>query len=474
MEKTLFIDSHAHLGDNRFEGDRRGVIKRARSAGLRRIIDVGCWSDEGGFLDVEALMKDYDFIYGALGVHPHDAAKVDVSAAFSRIRSLVLCPGGEARGAKVVGIGETGLDYHYDNSPRSVQQEVFARHLALARELNLPVIIHTREAWADTMRILGDEGFGTGEAGEGVFHCFSGGPEEARKALEMGFYISISGVVTFKGADNVREAVKATPIERLLIETDCPYLAPAPKRGRRNEPAFVLETARAVAEIKGLSLSDVGRITTLNAEEVFGLTGSQEKARIAYPIRNSLYLNITNRCTNRCSFCAKFRSYTVKGHFLRLGEEPDFSGVIRAVGESPEQYDEIVFCGYGEPLIRLDLVKKVGMFLKRRGCRIRIDTDGLANLVHGRNVLPELMFVDTISVSLNAPDSSTYQKLIKTPFGDAAYPAILFFLREAKRYITRVVASVVAVPGLDIEACRRVAVEDAGVEFRVREYNEVG
>ncbi len=473
MEKSLFIDSHAHLGDSRFDGDRAEVIERARQAGLKRIIDVGCWSDEGGFSGVESLMRDHDFIYAALGVHPHDAEKVDVGAAFSRIKSLALGPGGEARGAKVVAIGETGLDYHYDNSSRSAQQEVFARHLALARELNLPVVIHTREAWGDTLRILCDEGFGTGEAGDGVFHCFSGGPEEAREALEMGFYISISGVVTFKGADNVREAVKAAPIERLLLETDCPYLAPAPKRGRRNEPANVVETARAVAEIKGLSLSDVGRITTLNAEEVFGLAGP-EKARIAYPIRNSLYLNITNRCTNRCSFCAKFRSYTVKGHYLRLNEEPGFSEVIRAIGPEPEKYDEIVFCGYGEPLIRLDLVKKVGMFLKRRGCRIRIDTDGLANLVHGRNILPELMFVDTISVSLNAPDSETYQKLVKTPYGEAAYPAILFFLREAKKYITRVVASVVAVPGLDIEACRRVAVEDAGVEFRVREYNEVG
>ncbi len=473
MEKTLFIDSHAHLGDSRFDEDRAEVIERARQAGLKRIIDVGCWSDEGGFSDVVALMKEYDFIYGALGVHPHDAAKVDVSAAFSRIKALALGPGGEARGGKVVAIGETGLDYHYDNSPRSAQQDVFRRHLVLARELNLPVVVHTREAWADTVRILEDEGFGEGEDGEGVFHCFSGGPEEARKALEMGFYISISGVVTFKGAENVREAVKATPTESLLIETDCPYLAPAPKRGRRNEPAFVVETARAIAELKGLSIEDVARITTLNAENVFGL-GGPEKARIAYRIRNSLYLNITNRCTNRCTFCAKFKSYTVKGHFLRLNEEPGFREIIDAIGGTPEKYDEIVFCGYGEPLIRIELVKKVGLFLKRMGCRIRIDTDGLANLVHGRNVLPELMFVDTISVSLNAPDSKTYQELVKTPFGEAAFPAILFFLREAKKYIPRVVASVVAVPGLDIEACRRVAVEDAGVEFRVREYNEVG
>ncbi|MFQ5354263.1 MAG: TatD family nuclease-associated radical SAM protein, partial [Thermodesulfobacteriota bacterium] len=337
-------------------------------------------------------------------------------------------------------------------------------------------IIHTREAWEDTISILGEEGFSEGGDGAGgVFHCFSGGPEEAVKALQMGFYLSISGVVTFKGAENIREAVKAAPMEKLLIETDCPYLAPEPKRGRRNEPAFVVETARKVAGLKGLSLEDVARITTLNAEEVFGLApAADKKARIAYKIRNSLYLNITNRCTNTCTFCAKFKSYTVKGHFLRLGEEPDFRQVLDAIGANPQQYDEIVFCGYGEPLIRIDLVKKLGLFLKKMGCTIRIDTDGLANLVHGRNVLKELMFVDCISVSLNAPDSETYQKIIKTPFGDAAYPAILFFLREAKKFVPRVVASVVALPGLDIEACRRVAEEDAGVGFRVREYNNMG
>jgi len=472
MEKPLFIDTHAHLDDKRFDEDRLEVIERLKSAGLKRVITVGCWSAETGFKGVEALIKEYDFIYGALGVHPHDAATADVDRAFAKIKTLAL---GKFDGSKskIVAIGETGLDYHYNNSPRDAQRDIFRRHLGLARELNLPVSIHTREAWEDTVKILRDEGFGEGEAGGGIFHCFSGGPDEAVEAIKMGFYLSISGVVTFKGAENIREAVRATAIEKLLLETDCPYLAPLPNRGKRNEPAFLVETARKVSELKGLGLEDVARITTLNAEEVFGL-GVHDKTRIAYKIRNSLYLNITNRCTNRCSFCAKFKSYTVKGHFLRLGEEPNFKELLDAIGENPEQYDEIVFCGYGEPLIRIDLVKKLGLFLKKKGCKIRVNTDGLANLVHGRNVLPELMFVDCISVSLNAPDSETYQRLIKTPFGDAAYPAILFFLREAKRYIARVVASVVAVPGLDVEACRLVAREDAGVEFRVREYDNVG
>ncbi|MEE8574313.1 MAG: TatD family nuclease-associated radical SAM protein, partial [Thermodesulfobacteriota bacterium] len=298
----------------------------------------------------------------------------------------------------------------------------------------------------------------------------------AAVALELGFYISISGSVTFKKADELREVVRGVPVERLLLETDCPYLAPVPNRGKRNEPSYVVRTAEMIAELKGLTLADTARITTLNAENVFALPGSVTgEAELAYRIRDSLYLNITNRCTNYCTFCAKFKSYTVKGHYLRLNEEPTALDIFKAIGADPaEKYDEIVFCGYGEPLIRLDLVKEVGLKLKKMGCRIRIDTDGLANLVHGRNILPELKFVDCVSVSLNAPDSDAYQSIVKTPFGDAAYPAILFFLREAKKHIAKVVATAVSVPGVDMEATRKVAAGEIGVTFRVREYNEVG
>ncbi len=468
MEKTFFIDTHAHLDDPKFENDRAQIIARAEEAGVKTIISVICWDKKRGFSHGLDAIKGHDFIYPALGIHPHEAKDVKDESPFKLIRDLTHKLSGGA--GRVVAIGETGLDYHHAHSPAVFQKEVFARQIALARELNLPLIIHSREADKDTIEILKSEG--AAEAGGG-FHCFSGGNETAYQALKMGFYLSFTGVVTFPGAETLRETIKGVPVEKLLIETDCPYLAPVPERGKRNEPSFVVHTARAIAGIKGLSLEDVGRITTLNAEELFGLK-LKEEARIAYPIRNSLYLNITNRCTNHCTFCAKFKSYTVKGHYLRLGEEPTFSEVLSAIGPDPSKYDEIVFCGFGEPLIRLDLVKQVGMHLKRMGCRIRIDTDGLANLVHGKNVLPELMFVDTVSVSLNAPDSETYQRLVKTPFMDKAYPAILFFIRDAKKYIQKVIASVVAVPGLDIEACRRVAEDDLGVAFRVREYNKVG
>lgn len=467
MINSRFIDTHAHLDDVRFDADRAGVIKRAEEAGVGSIITVGCWNARDGFGRVTEIAGRYGSVSYALGVHPHDAKEVKDDTPFDLIRELA-----GAEGAALVAIGETGLDYHYMNSPAKTQRETFARQIRLARELNLPLIVHSREAEEDTVEILRREG--AAESG-GVLHCFSGGPRMAKECLDMGLYLSFTGTVTFPKAEEAREVLKSVPIERILVETDCPYLAPVPLRGKRCEPAFLVETAKKIAEVKGLSLEDVARITTLNARSLFALERKNDRqAKISYPIRNSLYLNITNRCTNYCSFCAKGSSYTVKGHYLKLAREPGAEEVLKAVGPDPSKYDEVVFCGFGEPLIRLELVKKVGRYLKDKGCRVRIDTDGLANLVHGRDVLPELKFLDCISVSLNAPDSETYQKLITTPFTEAAYPAILAFIREAKNHVPRVVATVVAVPGLDVEACRRVAEDELGVEFRVREYNEVG
>lgn len=477
MERPLFIDTHAHLDDERYDADRPDVLKRALDAGLKHIITVGCWDRLKGFQPVIELIKAHGFISASLGIHPHEAGSISNEDVFNEIRELALAQMTTSFSPlplrRIVAIGETGLDYYKSETPKDAQKRVFARQVALARELNLPLIIHSRDAHDDTMGLLESEG---ASSTGGVFHCFSGNSQEAKEALDAGFYISFTGVITFKNAQKLREAVKAVPIERMLIETDCPYLAPEPHRGQRNEPSYVVQVAKAVAEIKGMSLDDVARLTTANAIDLFGLDGvaGKEEPKIAYGIRNSLYLNITNRCTNHCTFCAKFKSYTVKGHYLRLRQEPSFADVVRAAGPEPEKYDEVVFCGFGEPLIRVDLVRQAGMHFKRLGCKIRIDTDGLANLVHKRNVLPELMFVDCISVSLNAPDSGTYQRLVKTPFGDKAYPAILYFLREAKKFIPKVVASVVAVPGLDIEACRKVAEDDLGVAFRIREYDNVG
>ena len=367
----------------------------------------------------------------------------------------------------MVAIGEIGLDYHYDNSPREIQREVFMKQLQLAREAGLPVIIHSREAERDTLDIIRESGVNTG-----VFHCFSGDMDMAGKGMAMGFSISIAGPVTFRNAKRLKEIAAAIPDDYLLIETDAPYLTPEPLRGKRNEPSFLVHTAKAVAELRGVSPEDISRITTLNATRLFKMGESPQKGEITYQIRDSLYLNITNRCTNRCSFCIRFHSDYVKGHNLRLSEEPGEKELRDAIGD-PSQYKEVVFCGYGEPLLRLDLVRNVAAWIKERGGRVRIDTNGHGNLIHGRNILPELKgIVDSISISLDAHDEETYDRICRPAFKNA-FRGVIDFISEAKKYIPHVQITVVKLEGVDIGKCRKIA-EDLGVGFRVRKLDVVG
>ena len=253
----FLTDTHAHLDFPQFDDDREEVIARALAAGVGIIINVG--ADLASSRRAVALAEAHPQIYAAVGVHPHDA-KTLTEEVLTELREL-------ARHPQVVAIGEIGLDFYRDLSPRDVQRQAFERQLALARELDKPVIIHDREAHAEVMDTLR-----RWQGLRGVLHCFSGSLEMARRAVELGFYISIAGPVTFKNARRLPEIVRQLPLERLLIETDCPYLAPHPHRGERNEPAYVRLVAEAVAEIKGLPLEEVARVTTANTQTLFGLT----------------------------------------------------------------------------------------------------------------------------------------------------------------------------------------------------------
>ena len=257
----MFVDSHAHIDGSEFDDDREQVIERAVSAGVTTILNVGTGDPHSdAFERAVALGEKYESVYTAIGTHPHDARIYD-DAAQEKIRKLI------NSSSRVIAWGEIGLDFHYDNSPRITQVEVFGKQLRSAHESNLPVIIHTREAEAETIEILKAE-YALAER-RGVFHCFSGSLELAKSALELGFFISFSGIVTFKKADELRAVAKYVPAERLLIETDCPFLTPIPYRGRRNEPAHVVEVARCIAEVRGLEVEEVARITTRNFVELF-------------------------------------------------------------------------------------------------------------------------------------------------------------------------------------------------------------
>ncbi|HEV2884915.1 MAG TPA: TatD family hydrolase [Pyrinomonadaceae bacterium] len=257
----MFVDSHAHIDGPEFDTDRDEVLQRARAAGVSTILNVGTGDPHSGDLErAVAVAENNEGVYAAVGTHPHDARLYDDQAE-ERIKKLV------SASSRVIAWGEIGLDFHYDNSPRDKQIEAFERQLRSARTLGLPVIVHTREAEKETATILRDEWGGSSRCG--VMHCFSGTQWLADQALELGFLISFSGIVTFKKAEELRAVAKRVPLERLLIETDCPYLAPIPYRGKRNEPAYVVEVARCLAEIHSLSVEEMGRITAENFERVF-------------------------------------------------------------------------------------------------------------------------------------------------------------------------------------------------------------
>jgi TatD DNase family protein len=256
----MLVDSHCHLDFPDFAEELDDVVTRARSSGVERMVTICTRLDR---LDrVLAIAERYDDVWAAAGTHPHEAGQAgDVT-----VDTLV----DVAARPKIVGIGETGLDYFYDHSPRDRQQESFRIHMRAARRTGLPLIVHTRDADPDTIRLIAEErDWGADGPLRGVIHCFSSGRELAEKAVEMGFYVSLSGILTFKRSDEIRATVADLPLDRLLVETDAPYLAPVPKRGKRNEPAFVAHTAACLAEVKGVSVDEVARITTRNFFTLF-------------------------------------------------------------------------------------------------------------------------------------------------------------------------------------------------------------
>ncbi|MGA7931400.1 MAG: TatD family hydrolase [Candidatus Sulfotelmatobacter sp.] len=268
----MFIDSHAHLDGRQFDSDREQVIARAREAGVQAIVAVG---NGDGPAQVDCgirLAEKYDFVYATLGIHPHEARLAD-EAAYQNMARL-------ARHPKVIAWGEIGLDYYYDHSPRDMQREVFTRQMELAGAAKLPIVIHCRpseasdNAWEDCLTLMRSQWAAKGLGG--ILHCFTGNWPQARRALEMGFMISFAGNLTFPKSQQIRDAALEVPLDRMLIETDSPYLAPVPHRGKRNEPAFVKDTARKLGALRGLTAEEVGQQTTRNFYNFFKLTETAE------------------------------------------------------------------------------------------------------------------------------------------------------------------------------------------------------
>ncbi len=260
----MIIDSHAHLEMSQFDADREEVLQRAQRAGVSLILSIGTGEPENTSIErTLGLTEKYPFVYAGIGVHPHDARKAD-EGYWKRMEQW-------ARHPKVRLWGEIGLDYYYDLSPRDTQCAVFRTQMQMARKLGLPVSIHCRDAWPDLMNILNKYGetYGCG----GVFHSFTGDAETACACVSKGFMISFSGMVTFKNAESLRSVARSVPLDRLLVETDSPYLAPVPHRGKRNEPAFVVDVGRHLARTIGIEFEELARRTTANMQRLIGLTG---------------------------------------------------------------------------------------------------------------------------------------------------------------------------------------------------------
>jgi TatD DNase family protein len=253
----MLIDSHAHIQGKEYADEREAIIARACQAGVEKIIAVGGAGDMTSNAEAVALAESFPNIYATVGMHPHDAKDVGAKD-LAKLKELAAHP-------KVVAVGETGLDYYYSHSPHDVQRRVFGQFIQMARETDLPIVVHERDAAQEAAELLRSEGSGKLR---GVIHCFTGNYEAACAYLDLGFYLSFTGIITFKNAEPLREVVQKVPLERMLVETDSPFLTPAPHRGKRNEPAYVRFVAGTIAEIKGITLEKVAQVTTKNVQNL--------------------------------------------------------------------------------------------------------------------------------------------------------------------------------------------------------------
>ena len=467
----MFVDSHAHLTSDQFKEDREQVIRRAIDAGMKYIVNPG--TDLEDSRRAVELAEKHPEVYACVGFHPHEARKAD-DTSLRAIEELSNHP-------KVVAIGEIGLDFHYDFSPRDIQAEIFKAQIGIAQRRNLPIVIHTRESNEETIRIV--EGAMGGEplwrsqmatpfsrfpAPKGVFHCFSGDTAIAWHVIRMGFFVSMPGVVTFKNPGFAAEVARDISIEHLLLETDSPYLAPVPYRGKRNEPSHIPLIAKRIADLQHLSLDDVARTTNYNILQLFGI-GEVEEPQIVYKLKNALYVNLTIRCNADCVFCDRKGEAVIKGHNLRINREPAVQEVIQAIGD-PTRYEEVVFCGYGEPTIRLEALKEISRWAKSLGGRTRINTDGHGSVINKRNIVPELAgLIDAVSISLNSTDPQQYGELMRLD-GARFFPAMIDFAKEAVKFIPNVVMTIVDLNEVDREKARRLVEEEIGATFHARPY----
>lgn len=456
----MLIDTHIHLEDRKFSRDLPRVISRARDAGIERLVCIA--DDVATSRQSIHLARRNPGIHATVGVHPQHERRFR-EGMIEELRVLAGSP-------EVVAIGEIGIDHHYPDFNPDRQLEVFALQARLATELSLPMVIHCRDAYPVLIDFFRRE---TDVTARGVVHCFSGDYDQARALLDLGFYLGIGGAITYPDARTLREAVRRIGPDRLVCETDAPYLPPQKRRGRRNEPSYMKFTVAHLAEVLDLTWQDVARITTDNAMRLYGLQADRTPELI-YGYRRRLYLNVTNRCTNECVFCQRMSDYMLFGHFLKLDGEPSASAILAGI-EDTDMFEELVICGMGEPTMRLDVVLELARALRERGCRIRLNTNGHGSRINRRDITPELAgLVDSVAITMNAHDQETYNRISCPNEPDRSFKEMLDFTRKVRRHVPDVRMKVLALPEVDLERCRVIAEEDLNVRFQVRAWRPNG
>lgn len=452
----MFVDTHAHLFYENFKNDLDDVLNRAKENSVDYIIVPS--TDLKTAEETLKLSDQYDFIYAAIGIHPHETKDWDDSL-LSSIEALAKHP-------KVVAIGEIGLDYYYDFSPKAQQIKAFRTQIELALKLELPVVIHNRDSDENMMEIISSY-CSTGLKAQ--FHCFNGSLQDAIEYMKMNHFISFTGNITFKKSEELRNILKHIDLNHLLLETDSPFMTPIPHRGKRNEPAYVKIVAEKIAEVHNTSAEDIARITSLNAFRMFGI-GSKPKVSFTYKLGNSLYINVTNRCNADCVFCRRKEDPFIRGHNLgmRKSEEPPANVYIKEIGD-PKKFDEIVFCGYGEPTIRWDVVKEIAKYVKQQGGRTRLNTNGHGNFINHRDITPEMKgLIDVVSISFNSFNPKQYAEIMRVD--ELHFYEMLDFAKKCKPFVEKIIMTVVDFDEIEIEKAKKVVENEIGAEFRVRHY----
>lgn len=453
----MLIDSHVHLQDKKFSRDLDRVLMRAQDAGLERLVCTGDRIDSSK--KAVGLARRHQQLVAAVGVHPHHDAQFTPLSLLELERL--------ARDPMVVAIGEIGLDFHYPNHDPKRQIDIFTAQAHLAHRHDLPLIIHCRDAYDALIETLRDD---ARIPRRGVVHCFSGTLEQARELIRLGFYLGIGGAITYPNGDPLREVVRRLGLERILSETDAPYLPPQCKRGRRNEPSYMKFTIKALAELTELSYQDTARITKTNAIRLFDLP-ARLKPSITYAISKTLYVSITNQCPNDCYYCQRCSDYIVMGHLLKLDHEPSAEELLEHI-ETPSQYREIALSGLGEPTMRWEVCMALARRLKEAGARVRLNTNGQGNLINGRNIVEEMAgFFDSVVVSMIAHDKATYNRIAQPSDPEHAWDGMLDFVAQCKQFVPEVQLMLVAVPEVNVEAARHLAEDELGVTLRIREDN---